>query len=254
MLRAQLLRPETRVTSRLLARLQADPRLGAQTLADELRARREAERQEQRRLRALLRLERSFWEQGLTRIAGTDEVGMGPLAGPAVAAAVILPVGRAVRGVDDSKQLTSEERERLDREIRRQAVAVAIGVATVREIERLNIRQAGLLAMKRALARLSPAPELVLVDAHSLDGIPWPQESRIKADATIHCVSCASVVAKVYRDRIMARYDSCYPGYGFARHKGYGTPEHVAALERLGPSPIHRSTFHWAGRQLSLFG
>lgn len=253
-LRARFLEDGARVTRSALHTLESDPRVGAQAIAEELRARRDKEREEQRRLRALLRLERSFWDRGLTRIAGTDEVGMGPLAGPAVAAAVILPVGCSLPGANDSKLLSTQERERLDIEIRRHAIAIGIGAASVKEIERINIRQAGFLAMRRALMHLDPEPEMVMVDAHTLDGIPWPQESRIKGDATIHCVSCASIVAKVYRDRLMVRYDARYPGYGFARHKGYGTAEHLEALERLGPSPIHRGTFHWGGRQLTLFG
>jgi ribonuclease HII len=179
---------------------------------------------------------------------------MGPLAGPVVAAAVILSPRERIDGVNDSKQLDPGERERLAAIIRARAIAIGIGQASVEEIERINILQAGILAMRRALLALSPEPELVLVDARRIEGLPWPQDARIKADATIHCVSCASVVAKVHRDAMMTELDRTYPGYGFAQHKGYGTPAHLEALDRLGPCPIHRSTFHWLGRQLTLFG
>lgn len=205
-------------------------------------------------MESLLAHEEEHWQRGVVRIAGVDEVGMGPLAGPVVAAAVILSPRDRVDGVNDSKLLDATERAKLDKDIRARALAIGIGEASVEEIERINIYQAGLLAMRRALLALAPEPELVLVDARKINGIPWPQEARIKADATIHCVSCASVVAKVHRDRLMAELDPVYPGYGFAQHKGYGTPAHLEALDRLGPCRIHRSTFHWLGRQLTLFG
>ena len=238
---------------RSLGRLRSDPRKGVQALAEQLARQVGRERAEKRRMDDLLDFERSHWDAGIARIAGTDEVGMGPLAGPVVAAAVILPPRARIEGVNDSKQLRPEQRETLDGEIRERALTFAYGVASLEEIERLNIRNAGLLAMRRALEGLDPEPELVVVDAHRLDGLPWPQEPRIKADATIHCVACASVLAKVQRDAIMVEMDALYPGYGFAEHKGYGSPAHIEALRKLGPSPIHRATFHWAGRQLDLF-
>lgn len=233
-----------------LGRLRRDPRQGVQALAERLAAARAAERAEDRRMDDLLAFERERWATGIVRIAGTDEVGVGPLAGPVVAAAVILPPECRIDGVDDSKQLKPAQREALAMEIRERAVAFAVGEASLEEIERLNIRNAGFLAMRRALFALDPTPELVVVDAHRLDGLPWPQEARIKADATIHCVSCASVLAKVHRDAIMVAMDALYPGYGFAEHKGYGCPAHLAALAELGPSPIHRAGFHWGGRRL----
>ncbi|MEZ4652615.1 MAG: hypothetical protein R3E12_03155 [Candidatus Eisenbacteria bacterium] len=152
---------------------------------------------------SLLAWEEEHWTRGVVRIAGVDEVGMGPLAGPVVAAAAILHPHDRIDGVNDSKQLDAEERTRLAEIIRSRAVAIGIGEASVEEIGRINILQAGLLAMRRALLALSPEPELVLVDARKIDGLPWPQEARIKADASVHCVACASVVAKVHRDAMM---------------------------------------------------
>lgn len=237
-----------------LGRLRLDPRKGVQALAEQLSRQSERTRNENRRMDDLLAFEQDRWATGIVRIAGTDEVGMGPLAGPVVAAAVILPPETRIEGVNDSKQLRPEQREALSSEIRERAVAFAYGVADLEEIATINIRNAGFLAMRRALDGLDPEPELVVIDTHRLEGLPWPQESRIKADATIHCVACASVLAKVHRDAIMTQMDALYPGYGFAEHKGNGCPSHIEALRRLGPSPIHRATFHWGGRQLDLFG
>ncbi|MCA9728406.1 MAG: ribonuclease HII [Candidatus Eisenbacteria bacterium] len=253
-LRARFLEQGEPASPHLIAALRRDPRQGAQTLAEQLSNSRRRALAEERRMLSLLAWEEEHWTRGVVRIAGVDEVGMGPLAGPVVAAAAILHPHDRIDGVNDSKQLDAEERTRLAEIIRSRAVAIGIGEASVEEIGRINILQAGLLAMRRALLALSPEPELVLVDARKIDGLPWPQEARIKADASVHCVACASVVAKVHRDAMMTALDETYPGYGFAQHKGYGTPAHLEALERLGPSPIHRSTFHWGGRQLTLFG
>lgn len=202
---------------------------------------------------SLLALERSYWSEGFTRIAGVDEVGMGPLAGPVVAAAVMFPPECRIPGAKDSKVLTSDAREALDRKIRARASAIGIGMASIEEIEAINIYHAGLLAMRRALENLPIAPDMVLVDARTVPGIPWPQESRIRGDACIHCVACASIVAKVHRDRLMVEYDQTYPNYGFASHKGYATLAHRQALETHGPSPIHRRSFHGVAEQLGLF-
>jgi ribonuclease HII len=176
-------------------------------------------------------------------IAGVVEAGLGPLAGPVVAAAVILPPREGISGADDSKRLTEERRRTLEPQIRDRALALGIGLADVEEISRVNIYQAGLVAMRRALDDLAPPPEVVLIDARTLPDLPWPQEAYIHGDARIHAIACASIVAKVFRDRLMAQYDALYPGYGFARHKGYGTPEHLAALARFGPCPAHRRSF-----------
>jgi ribonuclease HII len=186
-------------------------------------------------------------------VAGVDEAGLGPLAGPVVAAAVIMPRGCGISGVDDSKKLTAKQRTTLCVEIRERAVAVGIGLAGVEEIALVNIYQAGLLAMRRALDNLAVPPEMVFLDARRLPDLPWPQEALIRADAQIHGVACASIVAKVHRDRLMEEYDQIYPGYGFARHKGYGTLAHRQAVVERGPCPIHRRGFRGAGVQPGLF-
>ncbi len=192
----------------------------------------------------LRRHERPYRERGVRLLAGVDEVGVGPLAGPLVAAAVIMPEDSAIRGVDDSKKiLKREERERLAAEIVSEAVAVGIGVARPREIERINVYQATLQAMARAVNRLSPAPELLLVDARTVPGVSCPQEAHVGGDGIFYQIACASLVAKVFRDALMARMDRRYPGYGFARHVGYPTPEHCEALDRLGPCWIHRRNY-----------
>jgi ribonuclease HII len=175
------------------------------------------------------------------------------LAGPVVAAAVIMPPGCGIPGVDDSKKLTAKQRTSLEVEIRAQAIAVSIGLADVEEIARINIYQAGLLAMRRALDGLAVPPEMVLLDARLLPDLPWPQEALIRGDAQIHCIACASIIAKVLRDRLMEEYDRLYPGYGFARHKGYATAVHRSAVADRGPCPIHRRGFRGAGAQPGLF-
>jgi ribonuclease HII len=205
------------------------------------------------RLTRLLSRERALWRHGVHRVAGVDEAGLGPLAGPVVAAAVIMPPGRGIPGVDDSKKLTARQRTTLEVKIRGDAVAVGIGLTEVEEIARINIYQAGLLAMRRALDGLVVAPEMVLLDARRLPDLPWPQEALIRGDAQIHCVACASIVAKVLRDRLMEEYDRLYPGYGFARHKGYATAAHRRAIVERGPCPIHRRGFRGTGTQPSLF-
>ena len=196
------------------------------------------------RLQNLLALEHEFWSRGLRWLAGVDEVGRGPLAGPVVAAAVVMPPGVAVPGIDDSKRLRPGRREELARAVVETALAAGIGAASVREIDRLNIRRATALAMQRALRRLRVVPEHLLVD-----GLPVPelglaaQTAVVGGDARVHAIACASVVAKVWRDRLMQRLARRWPGYGWERNCGYGTPEHLAALRRLGPTPQHRRSF-----------
>ncbi|MCS7066675.1 MAG: ribonuclease HII [Fimbriimonadales bacterium] len=176
--------------------------------------------------------------------AGVDEAGRGPLAGPVVAACVILPPRHAIQGIRDSKLLTEPMREQLFENIRREAVGWAIGIATPREIEQLNILRASLLAMRRAVERLPFLPEMLLIDGrHPIPGCSVPQRTLVDGDALDERIAAASIVAKVVRDRLMREYDRLYPGYGFAQHKGYATPFHLRQLERLGPSPIHRRTF-----------
>lgn len=196
----------------------------------------------------LLLHERGLWATSLVRIAGVDEVGAGPLAGPVVAACVVLDPARtdALVGVNDSKQLSPAARDTLDEVIRTHALAFAYGECTVEEIDRLNIRVASMLAMKRALekveATLGPVCHL-LVDAHRLTEVDRPQTAIIKGDATSLTIAAASVIAKVARDRTMDALHDAYPGYGFDKHKGYATAEHRDALRRLGPTPHHRRSF-----------
>ncbi|MEC4888950.1 MAG: ribonuclease HII [Nitrospira sp.] len=180
---------------------------------------------------------------GYRRIAGVDEAGRGPLAGPVVAAAVILPVRCRLAGIDDSKQLSAGERERLYTAILERAVGVGVGAASPQEIDQMNILEATRLAMGRAVAALHPAPDFVLIDAVSLPHLPLPVRPIIKGDALSLSIAAASIVAKVTRDRLMAEYHQTYPHYNFLSHKGYGTEEHLACLARYGPCPIHRQTF-----------
>jgi ribonuclease HII len=186
-----------------------------------------------------------LWRRGVRCVAGVDEVGVGPLAGPVVAAAVVLRECVDLPGINDSKKLSRVARERLDRAIREQAVAIGIGEVTPAEIDRLNIFEATREAMRRAVLFLSeqcPVDHL-LVDARTVPGLRIPQTPLIHGDAIDGSIAAASIVAKVHRDALMRRLDEAHPGYGLARHKGYGTAEHIAALDRLGASPIHRRSF-----------
>lgn len=180
---------------------------------------------------------------GYRRIAGVDEVGRGPLAGPVVAAAVILPVRSRLVGVNDSKQLSERERERFHIAICEQAVGTGIGWADVVEIDQLNILEATRLAMRRALEQLVPSPDYVLIDAVSLPGINIPVRPIIKGDSLSISIAAASIVAKVTRDRLMVNYHNTFPEYGFLSHKGYGTAEHLKRLAHHGPCSIHRRSF-----------
>ena len=188
-------------------------------------------------------LESAARRGGALRIAGLDEVGRGPMFGPVVAAAVILPKGCRVRGLTDSKQLTEKQRNEFDARIRTVAVAWAIAAVDVDTIDRINIRNASLLAMRMAVEQLVVAPDYLLIDGR--DGIEWPcaQQPVIQGDATSMSIAAASVLAKVHRDGLLVELDSVYPGYGLARHKGYCSREHMEALSRLGPTPLHRKSY-----------
>jgi len=201
------------------------------------------QRRQAARMGVLLRVERSLWRSGVTKVAGVDEVGVGPLAGPVVAAAVILPHTVKVRGVDDSKTLTAARREELAAQIRACAVGVGIGVVEVTDIDRLNIYHAALEAMRRAVVALPIAPDHVVVDAHRIPDLSMPQTPLIDGDARSYCVAAASIVAKVVRDDLMRDLDRRYPQYGFGDNMGYGTSLHLAAIDRYGPSPVHRRSF-----------
>jgi ribonuclease HII len=176
-------------------------------------------------------------------LAGVDEVGRGPLAGPVVAAAVILDPGFAIAGLADSKCLSEQRREQLAGEIRAHALAWALGRAEVEEIDRINILQASLLAMQRAVQALDPQPDYALIDGNRCPQLGCPAEAVIKGDARIAAISAASIIAKVARDQEMREMDACYPGYGLAGHKGYPSKAHLEALQRLGVTPIHRRSF-----------
>ncbi|MBD3619936.1 MAG: ribonuclease HII [Chromatiales bacterium] len=176
-------------------------------------------------------------------IAGVDEVGRGPLAGPVVAAAVILDPARPIEGLADSKKLSETRREALAEEIREKALAWALGRCEPQEIDRLNILQASLLAMRRAVLALDPAPEHALIDGNRCPELPCTAEAIVKGDATEPAISAASILAKVVRDQEMVALDRAFPDYGFAGHKGYPTADHLAALQRVGPCAHHRQSF-----------
>jgi len=202
-----------------------------------------------------LRYERKLWRSGLLAIAGADEAGVGPMAGPVVAAAVIFPPEAFIKGVNDSKQLQPEQREELFGRIHERAVAVSVGVAAHTEIDEMNIFWATMLAFERALVALARTPDHVLVDGRLIPELKLPQTKLVGGDRKSFCIAAASIIAKVTRDRTMVEYNAQYPDYGFAQHKGYCTPEHFAALDRLGPSPIHRRSFApvWEAAQRKLF-
>ena len=195
------------------------------------------------RLKDPLRYERELWEQGIEWVAGADEVGRGPLAGPVVAAAVILPRDVRVPGVSDSKQMSAEARDEAEVEVRRLALAVSVGAASAREIDQLGMTAATRTAIKRALDGLALRPGHVVLDGRPVRNLGWEHRAVVKADYRIHCVACASVVAKVCRDRLMDRLHPRYPGYGWDQNKGYATADHRAAILRLGPTPHHRKSF-----------
>ena len=213
------------------------------TTQDEREARRlEKIRKEKERTHLLYVYER---EQRVCAsfIAGVDEVGRGPLAGPVVAAAVILPSDYEITGLNDSKKLSEKRREAMDEIIRREAVSFGIGLISQDRIDEINILQATYEAMRLALEQLSPAPDMILADAVTIPGIETRQLPIIKGDAKSASIAAASIIAKVYRDHLMIEYDSLYPEYGFARNKGYGTKEHINALKEFGPTPLHRKSF-----------
>jgi ribonuclease HII len=199
------------------------------------------------------RFESAAWRRGITRLAGVDEAGRGPLAGPVVSAAVVLTPGARIAGVDDSKRLPPDERRRLFDVIRERAVGVGVAVVDHVTIDRINILQATRLAMGQALAALDVEPELVLTDYVTVPGLRCPQRNLVEGDRRSASVAAASIIAKVTRDRIMEEADREYPVYGFGRHKGYPTPEHRTALELYGPCALHRLTFAGIWSQMALF-
>ena len=194
--------------------------------------------------RPTLRRERALWQEGRIVVAGVDEVGRGPMAGPVVAAAVVFPVGaRPIPRLNDSKVLSAEQRAALDPVIRRVAVAIGIGAASVHEIDRLNIRRASILAMRRALARLGVVPDHILVDGLPVPELDRAHEAIVDGDARCQSIAAASVIAKIVRDRLMERLGLRHPRYGWEENKGYCTADHLYALAAFGPTPHHRRSF-----------
>jgi len=223
--------------------LRSDPRPSAKAILQAVDRRRRAHRAEGQRLRGILRYERALWTAGIVRVAGIDEAGMSPLAGPVAAAAVVFPPGLRLPGVDDSKKLDQKERDRLAPVIRESAVAWAVAFVEPDEIDRINIYWAGLLAMQRAVEALTVVPEHLLIDGRRLRDVTITQQRIDKGDEKSLSIAAASILAKTARDLRMLEYDARYPAYGFARHKGYPVRAHVENLRRHGACPIHRQSF-----------
>lgn len=222
--------------------LAQDERAGVQAAIKKRQKELEKEAVEDARLEAMLFYEKALYENGVELIAGIDEVGRGPLAGPVVAAAVILPKGCKIRYLNDSKKIPKSKHEAIYQEVMERAVAVGLGVKDAAVIDQVNIYEATKLAMLEALGKLSQEPEHLLIDAMKLD-TKIPQTSIIKGDANSLSIAAASIVAKVTRDKMMADYDKEFSGYGFAKNAGYGTSEHLEGLNQLGITPIHRKSF-----------
>ena len=228
----------------LVEALELDTRQGAHHLAKLIRDRWRKNRAEGQRLHNLLRFEIDLWDQGVNLIAGVDEAGMAPLAGPVVAGAVILPRNYKLKRLNDSKQiLDTTVRDELAQQIKADAVVWSAGIAEVEEIDTLNIYHAGLLAMRRAVEGLTSQPDFILVDARRIPHCSTPQRGIIKGDTLSASIAAASIIAKTTRDAIMTELDALLPGYNFATHKGYPTPEHCRCLKELGATPIHRRSF-----------
>lgn len=230
------------VPDEVMKEILADPRKGVQTLVSSYMRRLERESRERLRVESLYQVESEFYKKGIRYVAGIDEVGRGPLAGPVTVAAVILKPHWFAAGLNDSKKVTPRHREELSEKIHREAVDISIVSLPPEEIDALNIYQATMLAMYQAVKNLKVQPEAVIVDAMPLH-FPFPTVSMVHGDARSASVAAASIVAKVYRDHLMDEYDQKYPGYGFAQNKGYGTAEHIEAIRNLGITPIHRKSF-----------
>lgn len=205
---------------------------------------------EQKRLEDMLIHERLLWNQGLLFVCGVDEAGRGPLAGPVVAAAVVLPQDCLIAGINDSKKLSAKKRDDLFDEIRQRAAEVEVGIVSEKEIDSINILQASNKAMRMAIGRLKTRPDHLLIDGRGLPEKFYPQTAIVGGDRKSCSIAAASIIAKVTRDRMMIEYDNAYPQYGFAKHKGYGTKQHIEAIQEHGPCEIHRRSFKvttWGG-------
>jgi ribonuclease HII len=220
--------------------LRADTRAGARAILASIDKRRFENRSEGQRLRKILSFETSLWESGVHAVAGVDEAGMSPLAGPVSAGAVILKPGTRIVGIDDSKKLDAAAREELAKEIKEKAESWCVAFVEVEEIDTINIYWAGIQAMQRAIRGLGLMPQHLLIDAKRLKEIDLPQQAIIKGDAKSASIAAASILAKVERDTVMRTLDARRPGYGFADHKGYPVPAHYEALARLGACAAHR--------------
>lgn len=228
---------------RMLSACQNDPRQGVQRLAARMIKQQQAQAIEGARIEKLLVEERKLWNQGFLLLAGIDEAGRGPLAGPVVAAACILPAKFDLYGLNDSKMLTESKREKLYSQIQAQALDYSLGSAEPAEIDALNILQATKLAMKRAVEGLKVRPHYLLIDALRLPEVHLPQLPLVRGDQISATIAAASILAKVTRDRLMTELHALYPEYEFSKNKGYGTNEHMKVLRRLGPCPLHRRSF-----------
>lgn len=228
---------------RMLCACQNDPRQGVRKLAEQLIKNQQARAVEEARIQQLLVEEKKLWQQGYLLLAGVDEAGRGPLAGPVVAGACILPAKFNLPGLNDSKLLTESKREKLFVQIQKQAIDYAIGSAEPAEIDALNILQATKLAMKRSIEGLTIRPHYLLIDALNLPDVQLPQLPLIGGDHLSASIAAASILAKVTRDQLMVQLHSLYPDYAFSKNKGYGTNEHIQVLKRKGPCPLHRRSF-----------
>lgn len=240
----QLRRLQPPVPEDLLQALESDSRKSARRLANRIRKLKLRGLHEEQRLRHLLHFEIELYRQGFRLIAGVDEAGVAPLAGPVVAAAVILPEKYTLSGLDDSKKiLDAKKRDMLAQQIKQDALCWATGTSEVEEIDRMNIYRASLLAMKRAVNGLSTEPDYVLVDARTVPHCNYPQKAVVHGDALCASIAAASLIAKTTRDARMIEIDRIYSDYGFAAHKGYPTPQHLRILRQRGPLPVHRKSF-----------
>lgn len=242
------------LSTQIIEALRSDPRPSVQRLFNKWTAYRVHQEEEVRRLQELYRYESNFYDLGCKRVAGIDEAGRGPLAGPVVVAAVILPPFAYLPGLDDSKKLSAIQREKLYRTIHETALAISWQAIPVERIDEINIYQATVQGMYQAVETLSPTAQAILIDAVKLPNLSMPWQAIIGGDALSASIAAASVIAKVERDRIMCELNVAYPGYGFDKHKGYGTKEHLSALRSIGPCEAHRRSFEPVKSGGGLFG
>ena len=238
----ELKNAETKELSAFVQKYQEDQRAGVVKLVSQANKRIDKYKAEIQRMENLKFFERKYGDV-FHVICGIDEAGRGPLAGPVVAGAVVFPADTDITGINDSKKLTEKKREELYDLIMEKAVSVGIGMASPQRIDEINILQATYEAMREAISKLSVTPDLLLNDAVTIPELPMKQVAIVKGDAKSVSIGAASIIAKVTRDRLMYEYNKVMPEYGFAKHKGYGTKEHIEAIKKYGPSPIHRTTF-----------